>query len=483
MSQGKLRILSVLVPSWPDGLGVIMNYDAIVIGAGPAGMMAAIRAAERGRKVLLAERNESPGRKLLISGKGRCNLTNVGHASGRSAVAEDLNPIRSQSHNTLNSPYHLIEDTSNGVNSFLAEFSDSRDFLRNSFARFFNADLMAFFEDAGLKLKTERGGRVFPQSDSSADVLNTLKSKLNNKNVKILYGERVTEILTADKHITGIRTYSGKEFLAPHIAITTGGMSYPQTGSTGDGYKLAESLGHRIVALKPALSAVRIKERFVSDWQGIALKNVRLTLISNNKPVAEQFGEMLFTHFGISGPIVLDLSAAIYDALELKNMGSNNTLPSPSRLSGKVQVAINFKPALDNKILDARLLREFKANSAKGIKNIFKNLMPQGLITRFLEYCRVDGNKDANQITAPERQRLIDGLFGLRLTVESVLPISEAIVTRGGVATKDINPKTMESRIAPGLFFAGEVIDIDAKTGGYNMQAAFSTGWVCGDNI
>ena len=446
------------------------HYDAIVIGAGPAGMMTAIRAAQRDKKILLVERNESPGRKLLISGKGRCNLTNSGD-----------------------------------LKAFLAEFSESRDFLRNSFAQFFNTDLMAFFEDAGLKLKTERGGRVFPQSDSSADVLNTLKSRLNNKNVKILYGERVTsafgetspaggEILTADKRITGIRTYSGKEFLAPHIAITTGGLSYPQTGSTGDGYKLAELLGHRIVPLKPALSAVRIKEQFIKDWQGIALKNVRLTLLSNptdpdvssgrepgtgNKPVAEQFGlpvratrtqtgEMLFTHFGISGPIVLDLSAAIYDALELKN---------------KVQVAINFKPALDNKILDARLLREFKANSAKGIKNIFKNLMPQGLIIRFLEYCRVDGDKDANQITAPERQRLIDGLFGLRLTVESVLPISEAIVTRGGVATKDINPKTMESRIAPGLFFAGEVIDIDARTGGYNMQAAFSTGWVCGDNI
>ena len=421
-----------------------MNYDTIVIGAGPAGMMTAIRAAERGRQVLLVERNESPGRKLLISGKGRCNLTNSGD-----------------------------------LKSFLAEFSGSRDFLRNSFAQFFNADLMAFFEDAGLKLKTERGGRVFPQSDSSADVLNTLKSKLNNKNIKILSNERVTEVLTADKHITGIRTFSGQEFLAPHIAITTGGLSYPQTGSSGDGYKLAESLGHRIIALKPALSAVRIKEHFIKDWQGIALKNVRLTLLSDNKPIAEHFGEMLFSHFGISGPIVLDLSAAIYDALELL---------SASRLAGqadktKVMLAINFKPALDNKILDARLLREFKANSAKGIKNIFKNLMPQGLITRFLEYCRVDGNKDANQITAPERQRLIDGLFGLRLTVDSVLPISEAIVTRGGVATKNINPKTMESRIVPGLFFAGEVIDIDAKTGGYNMQAAFSTGWVCGDNI
>lgn len=410
-----------------------MYYDAIVIGAGPAGMMTTIHASERGRQVLLIERNESPGRKLLISGKGRCNLTNSGD-----------------------------------LKSFLAEFSESRDFLRNSFARFFNVDLISFFEDAGLKLKTERGGRVFPQSDCSADVLDILKSKLNNKNIRVLSGERVKEFIVEGKQVAGVRAESGKEFLAPHIAIATGGISYSQTGSTGDGYKLAEKLGHRIVALKPALSAVRIKERFIKDWQGIALKNVCLTLLANNNPVAEQFGEMLFTHFGISGPIVLDLSAVVYDALELKN---------------NVSVSINFKPALNYKILDARLLREFKMNPGKSIKNIFKNLMPQGLITRFLEYCNVDGNKDANQITAEERKRLIEGLFGLRLTVKDVLPISEAIVTRGGVATKEIDPKTMESRIVPGLFFAGEVIDIDAKTGGYNMQAAFSTGWVCGDNI
>ncbi|MFH1230334.1 MAG: NAD(P)/FAD-dependent oxidoreductase [Planctomycetota bacterium] len=409
------------------------QFDVIVIGAGPAGMMASIRAAERGRKVLLVERNESPGKKLLISGKGRCNLTNSGD-----------------------------------IKDFLAELSESRDFLRNTFARFFNADLISFFEDAGLKLKTERGGRVFPVSNRSADILNVLKSKLKNKNIKVLSGERVQDVIAEGKRVKGIRTVSGKEFPALHIAITTGGLSYPQTGSTGDGYKLAEKLGHRIVALKPALSAVRIKERFIRDWQSIALKNVRLTLFSGNKPVYERFGEMLFTHFGISGPIVLDISASVYDALELKK---------------EVSISINFKPALDYKTLDARLLREFKAAPGKGIKNIFKSLLPQGLITRFLEYCKIDGNKGANQVTAGERKRLIEGLFGLRLTVEEVMPISEAIVTRGGVDTIEINPRTMESRIIKGLFFAGEVIDIDAKTGGYNMQAAFSTGWVCGDNI
>ncbi|MFH0888644.1 MAG: NAD(P)/FAD-dependent oxidoreductase [Planctomycetota bacterium] len=429
------------------------QFDAIVIGAGPAGMMASIRASERGRKVLLIERNESPGRKLLISGKGRCNLTNSGD-----------------------------------INGFLAEFSESRDFLRNAFARFFNTDLISFFEDAGLKLKTERGGRVFPISNLSADILDVLKSKLNNKNIVILSGERVKDVVAEGKRVKGLQTVSGKLFPSSHIAITTGGLSYPQTGSTGDGYKLAEKLGHRIVSLKPALSAVRIKERFINDWQGISLKNVRLTLFADNKPVDERFGEMLFTHFGISGPIVLDISAAVYDALALTrpNPVRTDVHPGGDRKVGqenKVSISINFKPALDYKILDARLLREFKAAPNKGIKNIFKNLLPGGLIARFIEYCKLDGNKGANQVTAEERKSLIEGLFGLRLTVEGVMPISEAIVTRGGVDTKEINPKTMESRIVRGLFFAGEVIDIDAKTGGYNMQAAFSTGWVCGDNI
>jgi len=409
------------------------RFDAIIIGAGPAGMMAAIRAAERNKKTLLIERNNTLGKKLLISGKGRCNLTN-----------------------------------SCDVGDFLEQFSQTRAFLRNAFAKFFNTDLMSFFQDAHLKLKVERGGRVFPQSDKSDDILGVLNSKLKNKNIKVILGERVREIIVKDKKTEGVLTYSGKHFLSKNIALATGGSSYPQTGSTGDGYKLAKTLGHKIMPLEPALSPILIKEKFIREWQGIALKNVRLTIFADGKKIDEIFGEMLFTHFGLSGPVILDMSADIYDALKLK---------------GGVEISINFKPALDHKKLNARLLREFKANSRKAIKNVFKNLLPQGIINRFIQYCNIDVDKSVNQVTTQERERLIKGLFDLRLSVAGVMPIKDGIVTRGGVNTKEINPKTMESKLIKGLFFAGEVIDIDAKTGGYNMQAAFSTGWVCGDNI
>ncbi len=409
------------------------KFDAIIIGAGPAGMMAAIRAGERDKRILLIERNDTPGRKLLISGKGRCNLTN-----------------------------------SCDVEDFLEKFSQSRDFLRNAFAKFFNSDLMSFFKDAEVKLKTERGGRVFPESDKAEDILGALKSNLKNRNIKLLLGERVREIVMKDKKIESVLTDSGKRFLTTRVAIATGGASYPETGSTGDGYKIAEKLGHKITPLKPALCGIYIKERFIKDWQGIALVNARLTLFAGGKRIDERFGEMIFTHFGISGPVVLDMSAAVYDALELKK---------------GVTLSINLKPALDHKTLDARLLREFKGNSVRSIKNIFKELLPQGMISRCLEYCGIGKNKSANQITAVERKKIIDALFGLKLTTEGVMPIKDGIVTRGGVNTKEIYPKTMESRLVKGLFFAGEVIDIDAKTGGYNMQAAFSTGWVCGDSI
>ena len=431
------------------------QFDAIIIGAGPAGMMAAIRAAERSRKILLVERNDTPGKKLLISGKGRCNLTN-----------------------------------SCNIEDFLGKFSQSRDFLRNAFAKFFNADLISFFEDSRLKLKKERGGRVFPESDRSDDILNVLKTKLKNKKIKFLSGERAREIIinpvrpnnitqslkdkiirsngVKDKKIEGILTYSNKRFLGARVAITTGGLSYPGTGSTGDGHRIARLLGHKIAPLRPALSPILIKEDFIRDWQGISLKNVRLTLFAGDKKIDERFGEMLFTHFGLSGPAVLDISADLYDALKLKT---------------GVTISVNFKPALDHKKLDSRLLREFKANPRKSIKNIFKNLLPRGIIRRFLEYSGVSGDKNASQITTQERKKLIKSLFHFRLTVKGVMPIEDCIVTRGGVNTKEINPKTMESRLVKGLFFAGEIIDIDAKTGGYNIQAAFSTGWVCGDNL
>ena len=409
------------------------KIDAIIIGAGPAGMMAAIRAAEREKRILLIEGNDLPGKKLLISGKGRCNLTN-------SCEIED----------------------------FLDKFSESRDFLRNAFAKFFNTDLIGFFEDAGVKLKTERGGRVFPESDKSADILDALRLKLNHNNIEMVYGESVSDIIVKDGKVEGVLTASGKSIPSPRVVIATGGASYPETGSTGDGYEMAKKLRHTVVDLRPALCAILIKEKFIRDWQGISLKNVRLTVFGAGKKIEDRFGEMIFTHFGISGPVVLDISASVYDALQAKK---------------DVKVSINFKPALDYKKLDLRILREFKDNSGKSIKNIFKSLLLQGLVERFLEYCDVDGKKSANQVTVEERKRLINGLFDLRLTVDSVMPIKDGIITRGGVSTKEINPKTMESKLIKGLFFAGEVIDIDAKTGGYNMQAAFSTGWVAGDSL
>ena len=409
------------------------KFDVIIVGAGPAGMMAAIGAAERERKVLLIERNNSLGKKLLISGNGRCNLTN-----------------------------------SCDITEFLEKFSASRNFLRNSFAKFFNTDLVSFFENSSLRLKEERDGKVFPKSDKAEDVLNVLKTKLKNRNIKIVFNERAQKILVKNKAVEGVLTYSNKSFKARKVMIATGGLSYPLTGSSGDGYRMAEELGHEIIPLKPALVPVRIKEKFIRDWQGIALENVCLTLLAGTKKIDYRFGEMLFTHFGISGPIVLDLSADIHDAL---------------RAGKDVTVGINFKPALDNKKLDARLLSEFSANPKKSIKNVLKNFLPQNIIDRFLQYCCLDAKKTSSQITTEERKRIIKGLFDLRLTVAGVMSIKDGIVTGGGVNTKEINPKTMESKLISGLYFAGEVVDIDAKTGGYNMQAAFSTGWVCGDNL
>jgi len=409
------------------------KFDVIIVGAGPAGMMAAIIAVEQQKKVLLIERNNSLGKKLLISGNGRCNLTN-----------------------------------SCDITEFLSKFSASRNFLRNTFAKFFNTDLISFFENSNLRLKIENDGRVFPKSDKAEDVLNILKAKLENRNIKIIFSERGQKILVKNKAAEGVLTHSDKSFRARKVVIATGGLSYPLTGSSGDGYRMAEQLGHEIMPLKPALVPVRIKEKFIRDWQGIALKNVCLTLSAGTKKIDCRFGEMLFTHFGISGPIVLDLSAVIYDALTS---------------SKDVRIGINFKPALDNKKLDTELLREFSKSPKKSIKNISKSFLAQNMIDGFLKYCCLDAEKTASQITAEERRRIINGLFDLRLTVAGIMPVKDGMVTAGGVNTKQINPKTMESKLIPGLYFAGEVIDIDAKTGGYNMQAAFSTGWVCGNDL
>jgi len=410
----------------------IQNYDAIVIGAGPAGMMTAIQAAKR-RKILLIERNNTLGAKLLITGGGRCNLTNACE-----------------------------------IKDFLKNFYSSRDFLRNSFAQFFNTELLSFFEESGVAFKTQEDGCIFPVSDKATDILNVLRNKLKENNVEIVYGERVREIILKEKNIAGVLTYSDKHFSAPRIVLATGGLSYPETGSSGDGYELAKALGHTIVALKPVLVPVIIKDKFVKEWQGISLKSVRITALSNNKKIVQRTGPIVFTHFGVSGPIILDMSSGVYDALELKNT---------------VELSINFIPELDQKGLDTLVLRELKNHSAKTIKNILKDILPKRMVDLFLEHCNLNSDIGAYQITLEQRKKLIAGLSGFRVTVKGLMPIKDGIVTRGGVNTKEINPKTLESKLIKGLFFAGEVIDVDATTGGYNLQAAFSTGWVCGNNV
>jgi hypothetical protein len=411
----------------------MQNYDAIIIGAGPAGIMAAICAGQRHKKILLIERNNTLGAKLLITGGGRCNLTNACE-----------------------------------IKDFLKNFYSSRDFLRNSFAQFFNTELLSFFEESGIAFKTQEDGCIFPVSDKATDILNVLRNKLKENNVEIVYGERVREIILKEKNIAGVLTYSDKHFSAPRIVLATGGQSYPETGSSGDGYGLAKALGHRIITLKPALVPVIIKDKFIKDWQGISLKNVCVTAISNEKKIAERIGPVVFTHFGISGPIILDMSSSVYDALENKN---------------KVEMSIKFMPGLDQKGLDALVLRELKNHSAKTIKNILKDILPKRMVDLFLEHCALNPDIIAHQLTLEQRKKLIAGLSGFRLAVKGLMPIRDGIVTRGGVDTKEINPKTLESKLIKGLFFSGEVIDIDATTGGYNLQAAFSTGWVAGNNI
>lgn len=411
----------------------IQNYDAIVIGAGPAGIMAAIQASKRHKKILLIERNSTLGVKLLITGGGRCNLTNVCD-----------------------------------IKDFLNSFYSSHDFLRNSFAQFFNTELLSFFEESGIAFKTEEDGCVFPVSDKAMEILNVLKNKLQKNNVKIIYGERVREIVVKDKRIAGVLTFSDKQFLAPCVAVATGGFSYPETGSSGDGFALAKALRHTIVALKPALVPIIIKDKFIKDWQGISLKSVRVIVLSNNKKIAERTGPIVFTHFGLSGPIILDMSSGVYDALELKNT---------------VELSINFIHELDQKELDVFVLSELKKHSAKTIKNILKDILPKSMVDLFLKHCNLNSDIGAYQMTLEQRKKLIAGLSGFRVAVKGLMPIKDGIVTRGGVSTKEINPKTMESKLIKGLFFCGEVIDVDATTGGYNLQAAFSTGWVCGNNI
>lgn len=407
-------------------------YNCVIVGAGASGLMAAVRAGELADKVLLLERNEGIGLKLLISGKGRCNLTNTAE----------------------------LED-------FLGHFSRTADFLRSAFNKFFNRDLIYFFENNGLELKEERGARVFPVSDKSVSVVNVLKKCINKNAVHIRYDARVAGIRVNNDNIKEIILVNGEVIRSKSVILATGGLSYPLTGSSGDGFDIAKDLGHTIVALKAGLVGFETKENFVKHLTGLSLKNVQIKITCDNKKFESGVGEMLFTHVGVSGPLVLDLSAKIIDSLSINK---------------SVKISIDLKPGLIEEQLDARLQRDFRERGSTIYKNLLKELLPGKLVGVFAQVSKIDINKPANQISKEERSIIKSLLKDFSLTIKRPRPIQEAIITRGGISTKEIDPKTMESRIVRGVYFCGEIIDIDADTGGFNLQAAFSTGYLAGES-
>lgn len=409
-----------------------MQYDVIVIGGGPAGILAAGAAGARGRKVLLLEKNEKLGKKLFITGKGRCNITN----------AADMD-------------------------EFMSNIPKNSKFLYSAFRGLSNYDLISLLYDMGLNTKVERGGRVFPESDKSSDVLKALQKYLDKNQVEVRLNAAVKEITTNDGHVNGVVLQDGRHFPCESVIVCTGGLSYPQTGSTGEGFEFAKSVGHTITDLFPSLVPLVVKDAYIKDLQGLSLKNVSIKVLVEGKQVYEDFGEMLFTHYGLSGPIILSASFYISDYLRKKS---------------DIKVSIDLKPALTEEELDRRVLKDFSENINKHYKNSLDALLPQKLIPVIIKLSKIDENKEVNQISKEERSNLVTLLKNLELSVIGTRPIAEAIVTSGGVNLKEINPKTMESKLISGLYFAGEVMDLDAFTGGYNLQIAFSTGYAAGSN-
>lgn len=404
--------------------------NVAVIGAGASGLMAAYAAAVNGNSVTVFEKNEKCGKKIYITGKGRCNVTHE-------CMPEE----------------------------FLQNVVANSKFLTGAIYGFSPQRTMQFFEDGGLKLKTERGDRVFPVSDKASDVTKCLEKYCINAGVKFRFNEKVLKINYLHSTIFNIITEKCKYF-ADCVLVCTGGLSYPLTGSTGDGYKFAEEAGHKIIEQKPSLCGLNLKGDFYNKLQGLTLKNVKLSLFINDKKQNEFFGEMLFTHFGISGPIALSASSFI-NRCDLKSL----------------KLSIDLKPALSEEQLDARILRDFEKNKNKDISNGLKELLPNALIPVILERCAIPPSKKINCITRNERQSLLTTIKNFDMLVASLRGYDEAIVTAGGVDVKEINPKTMESKLVKGLHFCGEVLDLDALTGGFNLQIAFSTGFAAGNSI
>ncbi len=404
-------------------------YDIAVVGAGAAGTMAAICASQARKDVVLIERNNSIGKKLLLTGKGRCNISNAA-----------------------------------SIDIFIEKFGKQGKFLRSAFSAFFNHDLIDFFKTRGIGLKTERQSRIFPITDKASSVIDVLKKSLLDNKVSILYNARLLDVKRKSDFFQ--LELAGKDKIcAKRLILATGGTSYKATGSSGDGFRIAKKLGHAIIPLKPALVPLKTKEAWVKKLQGLSLKNVRIALKCDSKKIVSEVGELIFTHFGLSGPLILDLSGKVVSMLEKDK---------------QIRLFIDLKPGLKPEQLQRRLLNEFKTTGSTKLKNILKSLLPQRLISVFIDLSNLDGEKKANQIGREERNTIANLLKGVPLTITGFLHIEEAMVTNGGVSTKQINPRTMESKIIPGLYFAGEIIDGCASSGGYNLQQAFSTGFLAG---
>ncbi len=406
-------------------------YDVIVIGAGPAGLVAAGRAAELGLKVLILEKMERAGRKLLITGKGRCNITNNA-----------------------------------GISEFITHVYPNGRMLKRAFSQFFSKDIIELLKRYGVDSTLERGGRYFPTGNSSSDVLNALLLWVRSNNVVIKCSSRVDELHVEENSITGL-TVNRHNYYTKNVILATGGKSYPATGSTGDGYELAGKAGHSLVKVRPALVPLETKGDIAQSLQGLNLKNVKAVVWINDKKAGEDFGEMIFTHFGLSGPIILTLSRIVVEELQ---KGSS------------VKITVDLKPALDEQKLDLRLQRDLNEHGKKKVINIMRYWLPSTMIPVFIKLLSLDPQKECHQVSSKERKRVRKLMKNLPFEISAHRSFSEAIITSGGIPTAEIQSKTMESKVVSGLYFAGEVIDVDAETGGYNLQIAYSTGWLAGNS-
>ena len=407
-----------------------MEQKIVVIGAGAAGLMAAGQAARRGRSVLMIDKNDRPARKVMITGKGRCNVTN---------------------------------DCDN--ETFLKNIRSNPRFLYSAIAGFSTADTMEFFENLGVRLKTERGNRVFPVSDRAADIVDALSAFAKSAGARYQKG-RVEKILSGVEGVEAVVLADGETIACTDVIVATGGESYPGTGSTGDGYRLARMLGHEVTRIRPSLIPIETEDSFCKEMQGLSLRNVTLTVTKGKKKIFSELGEMLFTHFGVSGPLVLSASSHMDD-----------------EIMGEYVLHIDLKPGLSPEQLDARLLRDFEKYKNKDFLNALGDLLPRKMIPVMVRRSDIEGTSKVHQITRQQRRNLVERVKDFTIIPKAFRPINEAIVTAGGVSVKQVDPKTMESKLCRGLYFAGEVLDLDAYTGGFNLQIAFSTGFAAGTHV